>query len=214
MTIGAGAEVALGIVEIGALAAAEVYLKRQRYIGTIIPDVTIEEEQEDELYITEHPVEQGSTISDHAFMRPRQVVMRCGWSDSTGRFGLGILPQQLTPGGLTIGGIQGYIDQVYTELQALQQSREPFALTTGKRLYPNMLIKSLSVTTDASSENALMCRCVFQEVIIVSTQTTQVAPKENQALPQTTAPEVDKGTVQPTQVNLGNNSVLNSLFGG
>ena len=41
-----------------------------RSIGTVIPDVVIEEAHRDELIITQHPVEKGATITDHAFARP------------------------------------------------------------------------------------------------------------------------------------------------
>jgi len=133
-----------------AIPYALIQRPRQRMIGTIIPDVTIEEVHHDELVITDHPVEIGSTISDHAFMRPVEVQMRVGWSDST---------EQSV----------GFVQRVYEELRILQGSREPFNVSTGKRSYKNMLIASLAITTDKQSEFALSCVAGIREVIITST---------------------------------------------
>src|SRR5271165_1668854 len=108
-----------------------------RFIGTIYPDVSVEEIHHDEQIITLHPVETGSPITDHAFMMPYTVEMRCGFSDST------------------VGAL-GYVQQVYQQFLALQQSRQPFDVSTGKRLYQNMLLRSISVKTDEESEFALM----------------------------------------------------------
>jgi hypothetical protein len=39
----------------------------------------------------------------------------------------------------------------------LQNSRVPFDVVTGKRIYTNMLIRALEVTTDRTSENVVCC---------------------------------------------------------
>lgn len=67
-----------------------------RVIGTIIPDVVVEEHHRDQLVITDHPVERGAAISDHAFKLPVEVEIRCGFSNSS-------------------AGIEGYVQAVYQE---------------------------------------------------------------------------------------------------
>lgn len=125
----------------------------KRQIGTMIPNVVLEEIHRDELQITQHPVESGSPVSDHAFMQPVSVEMRCGWSNSTARS-------------------EGYVQAVYSALQALQQARQPFSVTTGKRSYNDMLIRSLIVRTDPDSEYALMVIALLQQVTIVGSAST------------------------------------------
>jgi len=147
-----------------------------RQIGTLIPDVVVRETMRDEMVITDHPVERGAAISDHAFIRPVEVEMQIGWSDST-------------------GGYVGYARDAYDALLALQKTREPFELTTGKRSYQNMLISSLSVQTDERSENILMVTARIREVIIVSTQTTS-APNSAQANPAKTGATANTGQQQ------------------
>jgi hypothetical protein len=55
--------------------------------------------------------------------------------------------------------------------------RKPFDVVTGKRIYKNMLIRSLEVTTDKATENVLSAVLTMREVIITSTATIQVANK-------------------------------------
>lgn len=147
-----------------------------RAIGSIIPDVVVQESHRDDLIVTDHPVEKGAAISDHAFKRPCEVEMTCGWSNST-------------------GGSAGYVREVYEQLLALQMERQPFDVTTGKRTYRNMLISSLAVTTDQRSEEALMVVARLREIIIVDTQTTQ-APASAQRDPSRTEEAKSVGTVQ------------------
>jgi hypothetical protein len=149
---------------------------RQRSFDTLIPDVVVREVGRDELVITEHPVERGAAISDHAFVRPVEIEMTCGWSDST-------------------AGYVGYIDEVYAELIALQKEREPFDVTSGKRTYENMLLAQVLQQTDERSENILMVTARFREVLIVSTETTS-APNSAQSNPSKTGSTQPGGTKQ------------------
>ncbi len=54
---------------------------------------------------------------------------------------------------------------------AWRKSRDPRDVSTGKRLYQNMLPADISVLTDSRTENILALTVVCQEVIITSTQT-------------------------------------------
>ncbi len=150
-------------------------MRRSRAIGSIIPDVVVEERHEDTLMITEHPVESGAAVSDHAYKRPARVEMRVGFSDSA-------------------AAASGYVQQAYAALLALQEAREPFDVYTGKRAYRNMLIANLSVVTDRKSEWMLGAIVALQQVIIVGTGSIVAAPASAQTAPQTTAPVQNSGT--------------------
>ena len=67
------------------------------------------------------------------------------------------------------------VRDVYEKMLKLQASAIPFDILTGKRKYTDMLIKTLSVITDKSSENLLMVTAVCQQVIIVKTALASVA---------------------------------------
>ncbi len=170
-----------------------VLLRDGRRLGGIIPDVVVEEVHTDTLTITDHPVEQGAEITDHAYKNPAELSMRIGWSKSS--LNLNGVIGGLVSGSLLSGSIRTLRD-VYEELLKLQGSRKTFDVSTGKRLYRNMLIRSLSTTTDATTENALIVTVVLREVIIVQTRAAKLKA-ERQANPAKTAPVVQRGTVQP-----------------
>jgi hypothetical protein len=152
-------------------------------IGTIDIPATIEEIYTDTLQVTEHPVELGASITDHAFVRPREVVIRCGWTNSTLQLFLSAV-SELFSGSMSASD---YVSSVYSNLLALQESRQPLAITTSKRQYSNMQIIGLHVTTDQSTGSALMVQATCRQMIIVETQVTTLPAKENQANPAKTA---------------------------
>lgn len=158
-----------------------ITISPRRKLGPIFIDCTIEEAHSDELAITEHPVEQGAAIADHAYRRPASLVFRIGFSNSSRQ----------------AGGDESYVTTKYAEILALQQSREPFSVITGKRSYSNMLIAGLAVTTDEKTEAVLIAVVTCREVIIVQTQTTSVPPTADHAEPEKTAAVQDRGSVQP-----------------
>ncbi len=152
----------------------------QRNIGGFIADVTIEEDHTDELVITEHPVENGAPITDHAFKRPASVVISVGYSNSS----------------IQALGNPFYVQLVYDQFLNLQASLQPFSITTGKRVYQNMLIRRLSVKTDEKTENALALTVECQEIIIANTQTVQggTGDPKNMTDPVNNAGVTDRGT--------------------
>lgn len=149
----------------------------KRAIGTFTAQVTLKESGADELTITQHPVEQGSPINDHAYMNPPTLTIYAGW-----------------PGGE--GSSSDYFKKIYSELLKLQSDRKPFDIVTGKRVYKNMLMKSLQQTTDEKTENVLMVSAQFQHVIIVNTQVSTLPPPAQQASPERTNPPTAGGTKQ------------------
>ena len=173
---------------------------RGRTIMGLFADVTVEEKHKDELKITEHPTEVGAPISDHAYKEPPELQMKVGWSESAGKLN-GLV------GNTILSETTGLV-AVYETLQQLQSNAVLLVISTGKRLYSNMLIKSLSCTTDLQSENALMIDITFKKVNIVSTSETIVAV-ENQKDPASTAGVSDNGTVQPKLKT----SAIGQLFG-
>ena len=184
-----------------------ILFSANRSIGGIIPDLVVREQGNDDLEITQHPVETGAAITDHAFKRPASLSLEYGFSNSILST---VSAQSLLSGtlpSLSFGAQRAR--QVYEQLLTLQESRTPFQVVTGKRLYSNMLLESLGVMTDASSENILAVTATCREIIIVSTQTTTVAaPMSQQAMPATTAGTTDMGQVQPVAVP---NSVVRSF---
>lgn len=166
---------------------AGVFMPNKRSIGGIAAQVTISETERDDLFITEHPVEVGAPISDHAYKRPSEVTIRAGWSTAK-------------TGDLSANG-----NGMYGILLSWQAALNPFDLYTGKRTYHNMLISGLSVQTDQHSEFALMAEITCKQIIRVSTSATQAALSpnpDNQASPENNATTQDHGDQQPRDLSL------------
>lgn len=180
-----------------------LFQQQSRRIGLIVPSVVISEKHNDTLEITEHPVEVGAAISDHAYRRPSEVIMQVGFA------GGGSLLDFLdtTSVGLSAGLSP---KETYQELLDLQSSRVPFDVVTGKRIYNNMLIRALEVTTDRTTENVLSAVLTLREVIITSTTTAQVAPKADMKLGADTSAVQNSGVKTPTPKN---ESLLSNLVG-
>lgn len=138
-----------------------------------VPHATVSEDSDDELVITDHPVEHGSVISDHAFKRPSELKMVVGWSASGGYRRHPAAESQVytDTAGMPythVGSIDPGITQwIYGNLLSLQMERRPFTLITGKRRYVNMLIQSLRHKTDRTSEFSFMADITFREVLLV-----------------------------------------------
>ncbi|NIF20257.1 phage baseplate protein [Candidatus Pantoea multigeneris] len=173
-----------------------------RKIGVVVPDVVISEKHSDLLEITEHPVEKGAPVADHAFKRPSEVVMEVGFS------GGGSLLDLLDTSsvGLSLGLSP---KEVYQQLLDIQTSRIPFDVVTGKRKYSNMLIRELSVVTDKTTENVLSATLSLRQVIITSTQTTTVADKADMTQGASTSAVQSAGTKSTAPVS--NQSLLSKL---
>ncbi|EMO6449581.1 hypothetical protein RNH54_005684 [Raoultella planticola] len=180
-----------------------LFQQQSRKIGLIVPSVVISEKHNDTLEITEHPVEVGAAISDHAYRRPSEVIMQVGFA------GGGSLLDFLDTTSIGLGvGLSP--KETYQELLDLQSSRVPFDVVTGKRIYTNMLIRALEVTTDRTSENVLSAVLTLREVIITSTTTTQVAVKEDMKLGANTSAVQNSGVKTPAAKN---ESLLSRLAG-
>ena len=204
--------VGIGLLGTAAGVLSSILLTPSRGFGTaspgfsglnslIIPDVTISESHKDTLQITKHPVQQGATISDHAFKIPPTVTIRAGWSSSSLNAILNVssisdVASLLSDGALNSVFGDSYAQQIYNQLLTLQNSLVPFNLYTGKRPYQNMMLTDLGVETDKHSEYSLMISATFEYMNIVSV-TTEALPAATQKFPDATSSTTDTGNQAP-----------------
>lgn len=139
----------------------------KRQFGSIEVQVVLNEITSDILTITKQPIQQGASITDHAYKEPTTVSMQLRFQDN-----------------LFVS-----LSKIYKDLLDLQNSRTPIEVITLKRIYSNMLIASLGLTTDKQTENCLAISITFQEIIIVPVAT--IIPRAVQKNPGAT------GATQP-----------------
>ena len=180
--------------------ASPTLIRPQRSLGGIVFDVVTEETHEDSLAITEHPVERGSPISDHAYLKPRTVTIRGGASDAGSSLDLS---------GASSGEKRSIA--LYERLLKLQADREPIEIVTGKRSYKDMLVETVAVTTEAGAVDTLMVTADCREVIIVETRTTSIPPRSRHADGAKTGGIADKGS---RQLQADRRSAISEAAGG
>lgn len=180
--------------------ASPTLIRPQRSLGGLVFDIVVREAHEDALVITEHPIEAGAPVSDHAYAKPATVSITGGVSDAGSSLDLS-------------SSSSGDSRPVtfYEELLKLQAKREPFEIVTGKRSYKNMMLETISVTTEANTGTALTVTADCREVIIVQTRTTTIPPRARHADGAKTGGVSDKGN---KQLQTDKRSAISEAAGG
>ena len=196
-------------------------------IGIITADAVVEEHHIDTAEITTHPVEIGSMISDHAYMRPSEVVLHLAWSLSTIPPLFSISTGNASADSIiakassslssstyniykTFTSSTDKLKDTYEKLRQLQSNFIPFSIFTGKRLYKDMLCRELIVETDNKKEDSLFARMTCQQVLLVNTFTAK--PQDVKIdLPRTASP-TDTGSVTPSLIDIGKNFSFSTLI--
>lgn len=142
----------------------------KRMIGTITVNVVINENATDTLTVTNQPVQQGASITDHAYMEPTVFSHTIYFS----------------------ANLNLSLPKLYQQLLTLQSSRVPFTIITPKRTYANMLMTTLGQTTDGKTENSLAIVASYKQVILVPIATVMIS-RTNQKNPAKTGATVPTG---------------------
>ena len=157
-----------------------VYVKSN--IGGYFFDAIIREEHTSTIRITEHPVQTGANIADHAYNMPAYLVMEIGMSD---------VMDSLVSGQYADGPTKSI--SAYQTLKKLQQARLPLEVLTRLNLYQNMLIEEINAPDDYKTQYGLRCTVRLREIFVVEVAKTTVS-----ARPQASG-QTQKGNVQASE---------------
>lgn len=126
--------------------------------GNFIFDAVFNTDHSANLTVTQHPVQSGASISDHAFMEPDEVNIEIGMTD------------------VAAGASDGSSRSVnaYTQLRAIMELREPVTLITRLKTYSDMIVTSMSAPDDVKTMHALRASIYFQKINIVNVSTVTV----------------------------------------
>lgn len=125
--------------------------------GRFVFDAVFSTEHRLNITTTQHPVQQGASISDHAYIEPDEVSIEVGMSDAA----------------ISAGGASHSVN-AYEQLRAIAEARRPVTLVTRLHTYSNMVITSLSAPDDKTTMNALKATVYFQKINIVAVATMKV----------------------------------------
>jgi len=157
-------------------------------------DAVIREGHTSELEITENPIETGVVVSDHAYMKPQRLEVEGAvgdvWLYGKDQHG-NTVEDTFRSDASRAGAAFGY-------LLTLQRLAEPFSVQTGLRLYPNMVITSLTADQDKETAAILIFKASLREVIRVGTRTVTYPPRKPGKPKLQAAPTVAAGKAQST----------------
>jgi len=147
-------------------------------------DAYLKLDHERRLTITEHPVEEGASITDHAFMEPKGLSVEVGMSDVCTSFIDGQFTERFSRS-----------VSAFSVLERLQADRIPLSIHTKLATYHNMLIENITSPDDYTTVHGLKATVFFREIIVVSTDTVTL-PNRTSTMPQKTG-NTNRGAVQP-----------------
>lgn len=130
-------------------------------------DAVIRTEHQQRIEKTQHPIQTGANISDHAFIMPARVVLEIGMSDAMDSF----IPGQWT-------GDNSKSVNTYQTLLSIAKARQPLTVTTRLNVYTNMLLTDISTPDTVETQFGLRSSVVFEE-LLTGTVTTQTVSARN-----------------------------------
>jgi hypothetical protein len=153
-------------------------------------DAYLKIDHDSSLRITEHPVQTGANISDHAYLMPATVVMEIGMSDAMDAYESG-----------TFQGDASKSVSAYKTLKRLQDERAPLTLVTRLGKYENMVIENIHAPDEMKTYYGLRVTVVFKQIIMATSPATKknAAASESERA-QTALPVTDKAAVQPQSI--------------
>lgn len=151
-------------------------------IDSLVLDASIKEEHVSEVEVTDHAVEQGSAITDHARPKPRELTIE-GVVSNTPLSNLQVSRATTFEGvaftsntsANAVRGMPGNAETAYTTLLGLRG--KIVDVVTALETYTNMLMLSLKVPRDKDTGDVLKFEAKFKQVTIVKNAVTVVATK-------------------------------------
>ena len=162
-------------------------------LGSLTADVWVEERHRREMEVTQNPVEYGSPITDHAFIRARKLAVMFKVSN--------------TP--INSSGSFGGTDRVADarkKLFMLQDKKEfldVFTVTGGE--YKNCLLTGIGWSTDSNNPDAVIFELDLEEIIVTSTKKTSYEPQPaDERINAKTSENKDSGNTQKNDRDAAN----------
>ena len=122
------------------------------HIGDVLVDATISENPSFTNTVTDKPVEEGGSISDHVENEPTVLPLEC-----------------------TITGEEGTsADEKYERLQEIAQEKEIIEVVGALQMYENMVIEEFAPVKDADIANGFRADITLKQVRIVEQDTIEV----------------------------------------
>jgi hypothetical protein len=125
-------------------------------IGTVTIDAFITESHSRNASVTDYPLEDGSTISDHYNIAPDELSI-------SGVIGPVSIYDENDPGNRVLDS--------YEALRKIVDDKLPITIVSGLRVYENMMITSFECPREAADGQGLVFNMTARQISIVQSQT-------------------------------------------
>ncbi len=151
--------------------------------------------------ITQHPVEAGADVSDHARTLPTEITIH-GWVSEDP---IVVLASVNATPSVAGGSINARVDNAWKELNRIMDQESFVKVISGLDTFDNMLLKSIDVVRDKDSGRILDATIALQQVTIATTDVIEVPtprPEPGQGS-SNRSPKTNKGkqVAKPTERN-------------
>jgi hypothetical protein len=132
-------------------------------------DAVMELDHDQQLRMTEHPVQTGADISSHAYLMPATLSMSILMSDSVDQYA-NTSTNTTTVGASTATkatpwtGSPSKSVSAYQQMIALQAARVPLIISTRLRTYYNMMVTNVQAPEDYRSYGGVRMRLSFGQI--------------------------------------------------
>lgn len=147
-----------------------LFRKAPATIGSVELDATLSENHMSGQDVTDHPIEEGSPITDHARKRPDSLTIDGLVTDTP----VGLTQRQRaaqSSGTVDDADAPGYAQAAYLKLRELLTGKL-FTIVTGLQVYDDMVLTDLTVPRDRTVGHALRFSATFKNVRIVKNKIT------------------------------------------
>lgn len=138
--------------------------------GNYVFDAYFSINHESTLAITEHPIQTGASISDHAYMEAQSVTFEIGMSNVM----QDIQATSIKP----FSGVDSSRSvNAYKILRQLQKDRIAIDAITRLGTYKNMLIETISAPDDNKTLFGLKATVTLKEIFVVNVTTVKISKR-------------------------------------
>lgn len=153
-------------------------------------DAFLKESHTGSVRITEHPVQSGANISDHAYNLPDRLTIEIFVSD---------VMDAVISGQFNDAETKSL--SAYKVLRKLKEDRQPLSIRTRLHYYENMLIENMTSNDDMNTSASLKCQVAFRQIMtaVISEEIVSAKPyvdvSTNKGKVSATTPSIDQSVL-------------------
>lgn len=132
-------------------------------------DAIFSTQHDTSLNITEHPVQSGANISDHAYEEAPKLTFDIGMSDVM----TSAIDGQFSGNSRSVSA--------YLKLRELQSQRLPITVVTRLATYNNMIVEIISTSDDNKTTSGLRATVTLKQIFVVSVTTVKISERPHKS---------------------------------